>query len=818
MSNHRAESVRRAAVIGSGVMGAGIAAHLANAGMQVLLLDIIPRSLTEEEERIGLTLHHTQVRNRLAQNALQRLRKAQPAALYDAAFAERITAGNLEDDLAGLADADWIVESVVERLDVKRSLFEQIEKVRKPGTLVTTNTSGLSVAAMAEGRSEEFRRHFAATHFFNPPRYMKLVEVVPTTDTDPAVVGKLTDLCEKRLGKGVVLAKDTPNFIANRIGTYGMLVTLEEVLRYGLTVEEADALTGPAMGRPKTATFRMLDIVGLDTLLHVVDNVRERSSDTEELAVFARPPVLEALVASGRLGEKSGGGFYRKKRVAGGGSEIESLHLQTMDYGPRKQVSSTVIDAAKAAKGAAGKAKALLAAEPGSRYSLFAWQTIKRTLLYSAKLTGVIADSIVEIDRAMKWGFNWELGPFELWDAIGLRRSVQRMRDEGDEVPGWVLQWLEAGNESFYRSAAPEAGSPQGTVAKRFYAAARSDSRYEFAEEEQGADDISLAALKESGRTVLSTSGASLIDLGDEVVCLEFHSPNNAIGGDILTAIQRSTDEVSRNWRGLVIANEGRNFCVGANLMLLLMEAQSGDWEEVEDIIRLFQSSMLGLKRLDRPVVAAPHRMTLGGGVEACLPADQIIYSPETYFGLVETGVGLIPAGGGSKEAAVLAAQRAEGGELQPHLNALFETLALAKTSTSGYDVGRIGLRRPQDRVIARQDARIAEAKRAVLELDRAGYAPPQEKRVRVAGREGRAVLQLGVQSLQLSGQVSAHDALIGAKLAHVVAGGNAAPGAEVSEQYLLDLECEAFLSLCGELKTQERMSHMLATGKPLRN
>ncbi|MUT65972.1 3-hydroxyacyl-CoA dehydrogenase/enoyl-CoA hydratase family protein [Paenibacillus sp. NEAU-GSW1] len=812
LSNNRADAVRRAAVIGSGVMGAGIAAHLANAGMRVLLLDIIPPSLTAEEERIGLTLHHTQVRNRLAQTALQRLIKAQPAALYDPSFAERITVGNVEDQLQELAGVDWIVEVVVERLDVKRELLERIESVWSPGTIVTTNTSGLSVAAMAEGRSEAFRRHFAATHFFNPPRYMKLVEVVPTADTDPAIVAKLTELCEKRLGKGVVLAKDTPNFIANRIGTYGMVVTLEAVQRHGLTVEEADALTGPAMGRPKTATFRMLDLVGLDTLLHVLDNVRERSDDPAEKAAFARPLILEQLVASGRLGEKSGSGFFRKVKREGGGSDIESLDLETLSYAPRRQISSTVIDAAKAAKGAAGKVKALLAAEPGSRYSLFAWETIKRTLLYSAKLNGEIADSLVEIDRAMKWGFNWELGPFELWDAIGLRSSVERMQSESEEVPAWVLQWLEAGNESFYRAAGADAGEEP----IRFYASVATGL---YEKERVSADEISLAALKKTGnRTVLRTSGASLIDIGDDVVCLEFHSPNNAIGGDILTAIRQSAEEVSRNWRGLVIANEGRNFCVGANLMLLLMEAQSGEWEEVEDIIRLFQSSMLSLKRLDRPIVAAPHRMTLGGGVEACLPADQIIYSPETYFGLVETGVGLIPAGGGSKEAAVLAAERAAGGDIQPHLNALFETVALAKTSSSGFDVGRIGLKRPQDRVIARQDARIAEAKRAVLELDRAGYAPPQEKRVRVAGREGRAVLQLGVQSLRLSGQVSKHDALIGAKLAHVMAGGNAAPGAEVSEQYLLDLEVEAFLSLCGERKTQDRMSHMLATGKPLRN
>ncbi|OUS67776.1 3-hydroxyacyl-CoA dehydrogenase [Paenibacillus sp. MY03] len=812
-----ATAVRTAAVIGSGVMGAGIAAHLANSGMRVLLLDVVPGELTNEEAGKGLTLDDAAVRNRLASRAVANMARSQPALLYDSSWTSRIRPGNLTDDLALLGDTDWIVEAVVERLDVKREVLAAIESARRPGTLVTTNTSGLSVAAMAEGRSKEFREHFAATHFFNPPRYMKLVEIVPTEDTAPEVMELLEELCVSRLGKGVVVARDTPNFIANRIGTYGMLVTLADTIRYGLTVEEADALTGPALGRPKTATYRMLDLVGLDTLLHVVDNVRERSEDEAERAVFARPQVLEELVASGRLGEKSGAGFYRKRKDADGRSRIESLRFGTMEYGPQVRVSSPVIDAAKSAKGAAAKAKALLGANPKDRYAQFAWSTVKATLLYSAAQVGVIAESVVDIDRAMKWGFNWELGPFELWDAIGLEASVERMKQEGESVPEWVEAWLREGHASFYET----------SERKRFYASPSGGLK----EERQEADVISLAALKADGRTVLGTPGASLIDIGDDVVCLEFHSPNNAIGGDVLSAIRQSAAEVSRNWRGLVLANEGRNFCVGANLMLLLMEAQAGEWEEVEDIIRFFQDSMLRLKRLDRPVVAAPHRMTLGGGVEACLPADVILLSPETYFGLVETGVGLIPAGGGCKEAAISAMQRAglsaaagagrggaTPGDLQPHLNALFETIALAKTSTSGHDAAKLGLLRPQDRTLVRQDARIAEAKRLVLELDRAGYTAPEEERVAVGGRESKAVLAMGVQAMRLSGHISAHDALIAGKLAHVLSGGDVRQGARVSEQYLLDLECEAFLSLCGESKTQERMSHMLTKGKPLRN
>ncbi len=807
-------SIRRAAVIGSGVMGAGIAAHLANAGLQVTLLDVVPSVLTVEEEKRGLSLANAVVRNRLALAAIDRMKRSKPAQLYDAAWVSRITAGNLNDDQIVLGDVDWIIEAVVERLEIKQEVLATIEAARRSGTLISTNTSGLSVEAMTEGRSVEFREHFAATHFFNPPRYMKLVEIVPTSDTRPAVVQLLTELCEKKLGKGVVLARDTPNFIANRIGTFGMLVTLNAAIQYGLTVDEADALTGVAMGRPKTATFRMLDLVGLDTLLHVVDNVRNRSDDEAEREVFTRPAIMQQLIETGRLGEKSGGGFYRKLKGGDGRSRIETLSLDTLEYGTAQIGASSVLDAAKAAKGTAAKVKALLFSKTEDRFAQFAWQTLKQTLLYSASLVGVIAGSISDIDRAMRWGFNWELGPFELWDAIGLKKSVELMEAEGEQIPLWIREWLADGHEQFYKSKED----------KRFYV--HIDGEYQ--EEQQEEDVISLQALKATGKTVFSTTGASLIDLGDDVACLEFHSPNNAIGGEILAAIRQSTTEVSRNWRGLVLANEGRNFCVGANLVLLLMEAQNVDWDEVEEIIRLFQDSMQRLKLLDRPIVAAPHRMTLGGGVEACLTADQIIYSPETYYGLVETGVGLIPAGGGCKEAAALAASRAAVagnpssgkpfGDLQTHLNGLFETIALAKASTSGHEVRGLGYMRPQDRVIMNQENRIAEAKRAVLELDRIGYSPPEEQRIRVAGREGKAVLQLGAHAMWLGGHISDHDAVIAAKLGHVLAGGDVRQNSEVSEQYLLDLECEAFLSLLGERKTQERISHMLATGKPLRN
>jgi len=809
--------IRSVAVIGSGVMGAGIAAHMANAGFQVWLLDIVPHWLTNEELEKGLTLESNVVRNRLAVEALKKMKKSKPSPLYDSSFIERIKPGNLSDHVAQLSFVDWIIEAVTERLDIKKQVFTSLEKIWHSGILVSTNTSGLSAGAMVEHCHKDFREHFAVTHFFNPPRYMELVEIVPTEETLPEVTEKLVAICEQKLGKGVVIAKDTPNFIANRIGTYGMLITLEATIQYGLTIDEADALTGVAMGRPKTATYRMLDLVGLDTLLHVVDNVRNRSMNETERKQFARPPILESLVQRGALGQKSGAGFYRKIKSPAGNTNIESIQLDTLEYEVAEPVNSPVVEAAKKSKGAANKVRALLDVFPQHAHAQFVWTTLKGTLLYAARLVGEIADEITDIDKAMQLGFNWELGPFQLWDAIGLENSVARMKAEGEDVPAWVEQWIEQGNTSFY--------SRQDR--QLFYV-----SNGQYRKLEHAPDDLSIAELKEQGAVIWSNTGASLVDLGDEVLALEFHSKSNAIGSEILSAIRYASNEVSRNWRGLVLANEGKNFCVGANLMLLLMEAQSEEWEEVEDIIRFFQQSMLQLKRLDRPVVAAPHRMTLGGGVEACLPADTIIASPETYYGLVETGVGLIPAGGGCKEAAILAMQRAatgagpngrlerplQAGDLQPHLNHLFETIAMAKASTSGFEIARLGFARPQDRVIMRQQSRIAEAKREVLRLDRSNYEPSADSLVTVAGREGQAVLKLAIQSMKLGRYISDHDEKIANKLAYVLCGGDVPSGTAVSEQYLLDLECEAFLSLCGEAKTQARMSHMLSTGKPLRN
>ncbi|MEK6988868.1 3-hydroxyacyl-CoA dehydrogenase NAD-binding domain-containing protein [Paenibacillus sp. FSL K6-1566] len=794
-------NITKAAVIGSGVMGSGIAAHLANAGIPCLLLDIVPKDLTPEEEKAGLTLDHPKVRNRLAAKAVAALPKSSTAPLYRADFVSRITPGNMEDHLSQLKEADWIIEVVTERLEIKKSILKTIEGVRKEGAIVSTNTSGISVNAMAEECGEEFRRHFLGTHFFNPPRHMKLLEIIPGFDTDPDITQFMVDFCTKRLGKGVVLAKDTPNFISNRIGTYGLLVTLQEMVRNSYSVEEVDAATGPVLGRPKSATFRTLDLVGIDTFVHVAKNVYDNVQDGHEKDVFTVPDVLNELVSRGWIGEKGGQGFYKKIK-GDQGSTILSLNLSTMEYNPSAKISSASIEAAKAVKGAKRKIKAFLGTK--DRYSELAWNVLKQVLVYSAEKLGEIADSIQEIDNAMKWGFNWELGPFETWDLIGLPESVQRMEAEGLTVPAWVKDWIAAGNKSFYQE-------KDGQV----FHYLKGEYKAVDAEPER----ISLSALKAQNRVIRSNTGANLIDIGDDVALLEFTSPNNAIGADILVMIQQSVEEVRANYRGLVLANEGRNFCVGANLMLMLMEAQSGDWDEVDDIIRLFQGSMMKLKRLEKPVVAAPHRMTLGGGVEACLPADRIVFSAETYFGLVETGVGLIPAGGGCKELALMASSRYPdpGSDPQPEINRMFEMVAMAKTSTSGHEAVQM-YGRGADTVVMNQDYRIYEAKQAVLELDRAGYVPPQPGKARVVGRDGRAVLQMGAIDMRRGGYISDHDLLIAKKLAHILTGGDVPAGTIVSEEHLLDLEREAFLSLLGEVKTQQRMQHMLAKGKPLRN
>ncbi|GGJ77356.1 3-hydroxyacyl-CoA dehydrogenase [Anoxybacillus voinovskiensis] len=790
--------IKRAAVLGSGVMGSGIAAHLANVGIPTLLLDIVPRELTKEEEAKGLTLEHKEVRNRFVNQALQKLVKQKPAPLMSKEKLALIEVGNFEDDFHRLKEADWIIEVVVERLDVKQSVFAKVDEVRKPGSIVSSNTSGISIEAMAEGRSEDFKKHFLGTHFFNPPRYLKLLEIIPTKDTDPAVVSFMKTFGEEVLGKGVVMAKDTPNFIANRIGTYGLLATVKEMVNGGYSVGEVDSVTGPLIGRPKSATFRTLDVVGLDTFVHVANNVFEKV-EGEEKEAFRVPDFMKAMLEKGWLGSKSGQGFFLKK-----GKEILELNYETLEYEPSKKLKTPATEASKQAKGVANKLKALVYAD--DRAGTLLWNILSSVLLYSAKLLGEIADDIVAIDRAMKWGFGWELGPFETWDAIGFEQSVRKMQEEGREIPAWVTEMLEKGHTSFYKT-------ENGNVL--FY------DRGEYKAVEENAKVIHIQRLKDKKGVIKKNSGASLIDLGDDVALLEFHSPNNAIGLDIVQMINYALEEVDRNYKGLVIGNQGKNFCVGANLAMILMEAQDDNYLEIEFVVRQFQQAMMNIKYSPKPVVAAPFAMTLGGGTEICLPSARIQAAAETYMGLVEVGVGLIPGGGGNKELYIKHLNSMPNGvdfDLQKVANKVFETIAMAKVSTSAMEARELNFLGKTDGISLNGYHLLHDAKQAVLTLYDNGYQPPVRKKVPVVGETGYATLLLAAQSMHLSGYITDHDLTIAKKLAYVIAGGKVPYGTEVDEQYLLDLEREAFLSLVGEPKSQARMQHMLVKGKPLRN
>ncbi|RAL24613.1 3-hydroxyacyl-CoA dehydrogenase/enoyl-CoA hydratase family protein [Thermoflavimicrobium daqui] len=790
--------IRKAAVLGAGVMGAAIAGHLANVGIEAYLLDIVPRDLSEEEKQ------DRKARNRLAQAGKDRLFKEKPSPLYDKAVADLIHVGNLEDDLDQLRNVDWIIEVVVENLKIKQDLFEQIEKIWKPGMIVSSNTSGISINQMVEGRSEEFKKHFLGTHFFNPPRYMKLLEIIPGESTDPKLVQYMKAFAEEVLGKGVVLCKDTPNFIANRIGTYGLQVTLHAMEEFDLGPDEIDVVTGRAMGRPKSATFRTLDLVGLDTYMHVCNNVYEHVTDKEEKEVFKASPLLKRMVENNWIGSKSGQGFYKKVKTEKG-KEILALDPKTLEYRSRKKLKANSLDQAKRGKTLAKKLQALIYGEDTA--GKLAWYITKKVLLYSANRLEEIANDIVSIDQAMKWGFNWDLGPFEIWDAIGVETSVARMRAEGEKIPRLVEELLAAGKSSFYE---------KGDNGVKFFHIGG-----QFREVQENEKVINLAQLKAQGKVIKGNSGASLIDLGDDIACLEFHSPKQAIGPEIITMMNYAVKEVSANYRGLVIGNQAPNFCVGANLMLMLMEAQDYNWPEIDMMVRQFQKTMGSLRYLDKPVVAAPFGMTLGGGVEVCLPADRLQAAAETYMGLVEVGVGLIPGGGGTKE---LLFRWMDGVDpkdrvaLQPLVNHVFMAIGQAKVSTSALHARKYKFLRSCDGITANSDHLLYDAKQVALGLAKSGYKSPQPIRIPVVGETGYSLMKLAAHDLMLSGYISEHDYKIASKLAFVLAGGNVPEGTVVSEEYLLDLEREAFLSLIGEPKTQARMQYMLAKGKPLRN
>ncbi len=790
--------IKKAAVLGSGVMGSGIAAHLANIGIPVLLLDIVPEKLTDEEAAKGLTLESVQVRNKMATGALQKLLKQKPAPLTSKNNLTLIEAGNFEDDLEKLKEVDWIIEVIVENLDAKKALYEKIDAVRNPGTIISSNTSGISIEAMAEGRSDDFQKHFLGTHFFNPPRYLKLLEVIPAGTTAPEVVEFMTKFGEDRLGKGVVIAKDTPNFIANRIGTYGLLVTLREMAKLGYSIGEVDSVTGTLIGRPKSATFRTLDVVGLDTFMHVAKNVYDKT-EGEEQQVFIPPAFMQKMVENGWIGAKAKQGFYEKK-----GKEILELNPETFDYEPTKNLQTPSIEMAKQQKGLANKVKTLVYAK--DRTGELLWHILAPTLRYSAQLNGEIAEDIVAIDHAMKWGFGWQQGPFEIWDAIGVAQSVEKMKEEGAAIPPFVQRLLEKGYETFYKEEDGDLYFFDGI---------------EYKKVPVNEKVIDLKRYKKKHGVIKKNAGASLIDMGDGIALLEFHSQSNAIGLDILQMINFAVDEVEQHYKGLVIGNQGKNFCVGANLGLILMEAQDDNIFELDFVIRTFQKAMMKIKYSKKPVVAAPFAMTLGGGAEVCLPAARIQASMETYIGLVETGVGLIPGGGGNVN---LYAKHLKGLPNGVHVdyqyvaNKVFEMIAMAKVSTSAEEARENNFLDFADGISVNADHLLYDAKQAALALYENGYIAPKKEKIPVTGDSGYATMLLGAEGMFLSGFISEHDLKIAKKLAFVLAGGKVPYGTLVDEQYMLDLEREAFLSLIAESKSQQRMQHMLLKGKPLRN
>src|SRR5438128_4303383 len=801
-------TVKKAAVLGAGTMGAQIAAHLANARIPTLLFDIAPRELTADERAKGLTLESEHVRNRIARGGLEAAKKAKPAAFFTSDLSSLITIGNFDDDLPKLKDCDLIIEAVVENLDIKRGLFEKVEQQRRPGSVIASNTSGIPLKQLAEGRSEDFREHFLGMHFFNPPRYMHLVELIRTEWTKPEVSCSMFGFLDERLGKGVVVAKDRPNFIANRIGTFGALVTMRTMLDDGYSIEEVDKITGPAVGRPKTATFRTFDLVGLDVFAHVVRNLHENLPDDPEREMFVMPDFVTKMIERGLLGNKTKAGFYQRRKGEGDKREIWAIDVSTLDYKSAQKVKLPSLEMAKNIEDTRERLKALTWSK--DRVGAFLWKTLWRTLCYTADRIPEIADTVVEVDRAMRWGFNWELGPFEVWDAIGVEKSVAKLKEEGKPDAANVQAMLDSGVKSFYKK----------KDGQQFY--------YDFASEEYRplADPpgtIILKSLKDRTGVITKNSGASMIDLGDGVACLEFHSKMNSIGGDTLEMLRFAINETEKNFVGLVVGNQGVNFSVGANLMLMLMEAQDENWEELDMIGRFFQQSVMSLRYSAKPVVVAPFQMVFGGGCEMVLHADRVRASAETYIGLVEVGVGIIPAGCGTKEMLVRAMDSIPGdlkdADPFPFVKRAFETIALGKVATSGEEARSFGFLREEDSLSMNPDRLIADAKKEVLALAATGYVQPQNRTdILALGNPALATLKLGVHLMKRAGYISDHDALIGEKLARILTGGDLNHAKRVSEQYLLDLEREAFLSLIGTRKTQERIAHMLKTGKPLRN
>jgi len=797
--------IKKIAIIGSGIMGSGIACHFANIGVEVLLLDIVPRELNDKEKNKGLTLEDKVVRNRLVNDALTASLKSKPSPIYSQKFADRITTGNIDDDLHLVKNVDWIMEVVVERLDIKQQVFEKIEKHRTPGTIISSNTSGIPIQFMNQGRSEDFQQHFAVTHFFNPPRYLKLFEVVPGPNCKPEITDFLMDYGSKFLGKTSVLAKDTPAFIGNRIGIFGIQSLFHQVKELGLTVEEVDKLTGPVIGRPKSATFRTVDVVGLDTLVHVANGIYENCPDDEAHELFQLPDFINSMMENKWLGSKTKQGFYKKTVNAEGRKEILTLDLNTLEYRSKKRAKFATLELTKTIDKPIDRFKVLVGGK--DKAGEFYRKNFAAMFEYVSNRIPEISDEVYRIDDAMKAGFGWENGPFEIWDAIGVEKGIEIMKAEGKTPAAWVTAMLANGSTSFYtvkEGATYYYGIPEKTQTKK-----------------PGQDSFIILDNIRKTNEVWKNSGVVIEDLGNGIINCEFQSKMNTIGGDVLAGINKAVDLAEKDFQGLVIGNQAPNFSVGANIGMIFMMAVEQEYDELNMAIKYFQDTMMRMRYSSIPTIAAPHGMALGGGCELSMHADKVVAAAETYIGLVEFGVGVIPGGGGSKEMALRASDLFHKGDVQ--LNVLqehFLTIGMAKVATSAYEAFDLGiLQKGKDVVVVNKDRQIAEAKKHAVLLAEAGYTQPvKRKDVLVLGKQALGMFLVGTDSMEASKYISEHDQKIANKLAYVMAGGDLSEPTKVSEQYLLDIEREAFLSLCTERKTLERIQHMLKTGKPLRN
>jgi len=803
-------SINRAVVVGAGTMGASIAAHLANVGIPSYLLDIVPRELTPGEKEKGLTLEHPAVRNRIVSEGLERCLKARPANFYVKDSVELITVGNLEDDFDWVGEADWIIEVIVERLDIKQQLMARIDQVRRPDAIVTTNTSGIPIHQIAEGRSESFQQHFMGTHFFNPPRYMKLLEIIPHEKNSPELVAFMKEFGTRVLGKGVVICKDTPNFIANRMisiaGSYGMNYALEN----GYTVEEVDAITGPPIGRPKTATFRLNDLVGIDVLAHVSRNLYDaipHDSYREVLRNEKATALVGTMLEKGWLGNKTDQGFYKKTFVEGE-RQFWILNPETMEYEPPVKPRFDSVGQARKAEDPAKKLEIMAYAD--DRAGEYAWHLLSRLVVYAASCIPEISDDILSVDNACQWGFNWELGPFESWDAIGVARSIERLKGEGVEIPAWVEEMRAEGCETFYQY---ENGLTVG------YYDPESKGYQPLPEDPQ---IISIKALKADGKELHRNASASLIDMGDGVLLLEFHSKANSLDPDIFAMAGTALEELQQEgWKGLVIGNQGEHFCAGANIFMVAVAAQQGQYDQIDELVREMHRIMQGMRYSSKPIVAAPFGMVLAGGCEVVLAASRAVAAAETYVGLVEVGVGLVPAGGGCKEMLrriVSPPMKTPDAQDLAFLQQTFEQIGLAKVATSAAEARQMKILTDCDRIVVNQDHLLAEAKQTVLDMVRDGYRPPVPAKIYAAGRDAYAALLIALYQMHEGGYASEHDVVIGKRLGYVLTGGELSAPTWVDEQYILDLEREAFVALCHEPKTIERIWHMLQHNKPLRN